>query len=91
MFIYFNLYKILLVEKNFIAWKIEKCTCNCSLLKKGKKKKKNWEDGILKLPEKRQKVVEHNGRYTIQKVVGKDESCPFYFYLKILKKLWATQ
>jgi len=59
--------------------------------KKVKKKKKIWEDGILKLSEKRQKVVEHNGRYTIQKVVGKDESCPFYFYLKILKKLWATQ
>ena len=30
------------------------------------KNKKFWEDGIMKLPEKWQKVVEQNGEYIIQ-------------------------
>ena len=30
------------------------------------KDKKFWEDGIMKLPEKWQKVVEQNGEYIIQ-------------------------
>ena len=30
------------------------------------KNKKYWEDGILKLPEKWQKVVEQNGKYIVQ-------------------------
>ena len=30
------------------------------------KDKKSWEDGIMKLPEKWQKVVEHNGEYVVQ-------------------------
>ena len=31
-----------------------------------KKDKKFWEDGIMKLPEKWQKVVEQNGEYIVQ-------------------------
>ena len=30
------------------------------------KDKKFWEDGIMKLPEKWQKVVEQNGEYVVQ-------------------------
>ena len=30
------------------------------------KNKKFWEDGIMKLPEKWQKVVEQNGEYIVQ-------------------------
>ena len=31
-----------------------------------RKDKKFWEDGIMKLPEKRQKVVEQKGEYVVQ-------------------------
>ena len=48
------------MKKNSIAWKTIKGPWNSSLLKKIKKKKFE-EDGIMKLPEKRQKVVEQNG------------------------------
>ena len=33
------------------------------------KNKKFWEDGIMKLPEKWQKVVEQNGEYIVQFLV----------------------
>ena len=51
------------MEKISISWKTVKGTWNSSLLKKTKsfekkKKKKFWEDGIMNLPEKWQKVVE---------------------------------
>ena len=49
--------------KNSIPWKTVKGTWNSSLLKKIKK---FWEDGIMKLPEKWQKVVEQKGEYVVQ-------------------------
>ena len=51
------------MEKISIPWKTVKGTWNSSLLKKIKK---FWEDGITKLPEKWQKVVEQNGEYVVQ-------------------------
>ena len=45
------------------------------------KDKKFWEDGITKLPEKWQKVVEQNCEYVVNKVLGENEKCVFYFYL----------
>ena len=62
MSIYFILQKILLMEKNSIPWKTVEGTWNSSLLKKDKM---FWEDGIMKLSEKRQKVVEQNGEYVV--------------------------
>ena len=57
-----GLFKILLMKKNSIPWKTVKGHWNSSLFKKIKKKKIE-EDGIMKLPEKRQKVVEQNGEH----------------------------
>ena len=51
------------MEKVSIPWKSVKGTCNSSLLKKDKK---FWEDEIVKLPEKWQKVVEQKGEYVVQ-------------------------
>ena len=51
-----------LMEKNSIPWKTVEGTWNSSLLKKDKM---FWEDGIMKLSEKRQKVVEQNGEYVV--------------------------
>ena len=48
-------------------------TWTSSLLKKGKK---FWEDGIMKLPEKWQKVVEQKGKI----------SCSIKFLVKMKKK-----
>ena len=65
--IYFGPYKILLLDKISIPWKTVKGTCNSSLLKKIKKKKKKLgENGIMKLSEKWQKVVEQNGECLVQ-------------------------
>ena len=50
------------MEKMSISWKTIKGTWNSSLLKK----KKFWEDGIMKWPEKWQKIVEQNGEYAVQ-------------------------
>ena len=61
--IYFGLYKILLMEKISIPWKTVKGTWNSSLLKKVKSFGKI---GIMKLPEKWQKVVEQKGEYVVQ-------------------------
>ena len=67
------------MEKISIPWKTVKDTWNSSLLKKIKK---FWEDGIMKLPEKWQKVVKQKGEYVFNKVLGESEKCVFYFYLK---------
>ena len=58
----FGLYKILLMEKISIPWKTVEGTWNSSLLKKIK----FWEDEIMKLPEKWQKIVEQNCEYVVQ-------------------------
>ena len=52
-----------------------KGTWNSSLLKK----MKFWEDGIMKLPEKWQKVVGQNNML-FNKVIGESGRCVFYFY-----------
>ena len=50
------------MEKISIPWKTVKGTWNSSLLKKFKK---FGEDGIMKLPEKWQKVVEQKCEYAV--------------------------
>ena len=62
MYVYFGLYKILLMEKTSFPWKTVKGTWNSFLLKKNKK---FWENGIMKLPGKWQKVVEQNNEYIV--------------------------
>ena len=48
------------MEKISFPWKTVKGTWKSSLLKKF------WEDGITKLPEKWQKVVEQKSEYVVQ-------------------------
>ena len=77
----FHLFRCLpnsLNEKISIPWKIVKGTWNKFF---GQKDKKFWEGGITKLPEKWQKVVE-KGESLFNKVLGENEKCVFYFYLK---------
>ena len=50
------------MEKTSFPWKTVKGTWNSFLLKKNKK---FWENGIMKLPGKWQKVVEQNNEYTV--------------------------
>ena len=50
------------MEKISIPGKTVKGTWNSSLLKKDKK---FWEDGIMKMPEKWQKVLEQKGEYVV--------------------------
>ena len=50
------------------------------------KNKKFWEDGIIKLAEKRRKIVERNSEY-----FGENEKYVFYFYLKTKGTFWSTQ
>ena len=57
----------------------------------GQKDKEFWQDGIMKLPEKWQKVVEQKGAYVVHKVLGENEKCVFYFYLKTKGTFWPTQ
>ena len=57
-----KVYKILLREKILIPWKAVKGTWNSSLLQKIE----FWEDGIMKLPETWQNVVEQNGECVTQ-------------------------
>ena len=66
--IYSGLYKTLLMEKNFNSledWNryLPKDTWSNSLPKNDKK---FWEDGIMKLPEKWQKVVAQNNKEVVQ-------------------------
>ena len=63
IFIYFGLYKILIVEKNFIS--IEDCKRYLEQFF-AQKYNRFWEDGIKKLPEKWQKVVKQDCEYIIQ-------------------------
>ena len=51
------------MEEISIPWKTVKGTWNSSLLKKIKK---FWEDGITKLPDKWQKVVEQKDECAVQ-------------------------
>ena len=51
------------------------------------KDKKFWEDGIMQLPKKWQRVVEQNGKYMYNKV-GENV---FYFYFKTKGTFWPTQ
>ena len=44
------------------------------------KDKRFWEDGIMKLPEKWQKVVGQRVNMLFNKVLGENEKCVFYFY-----------
>ena len=73
------------MDKISILWKTVKGTWNSSY----QKDKKFWEDGIMKLPEKWQKVVEKSGEYN--KVLGENEKCVFYYYLKTEDTFWPTQ
>ena len=92
--IYFSLYKILLMEKTSIPWKTVKNHLEQFFVQKDEK---FWEDGIMKLPEKWQKIAEKNDSTTIlvnmlfNKVVGKNEKCVFYFYLKTEETFWPSQ
>ena len=61
--IYFGLYKILLMEKNFNS--LEDCKRHLEQFF-AQKDKTFWEDGIMKLPEKWQKVVEQKSEYVVQ-------------------------
>ena len=61
--IYFGLYKILLKEK--ISTSPEDCKRHLEQFF-AQKEKKFWENGITKVPEKWQKVVEQNGEYIVQ-------------------------
>ena len=49
------------MEKISIPWKTINTWKSSSL-----KKIKFWEDGIIKLPEKWQKIVEQNSEYVVQ-------------------------
>ena len=61
------------MEKISIPWKTIKDTWNSSLLKNIK----FWKDGIMKLPDKWQKVVEYNGTL-FNKILGENEKCIFF-------------
>ena len=70
------------MEKISIPWRTVKDTRNSSLLKKIK----FWEDGIMKLPEKWQKVVEQNGEYVVlgeHGVLGENEKCLLFLTQKL--------
>ena len=60
---YWSLDKILLMEKVSIPWKTIKKHLEQFFAQKNKK---FWENGIIKLPEKWQKVVEQSSKYVIQ-------------------------
>ena len=61
------------MEKISILWKTIKDTWNYSL----QKKKKFWEDAIMKLPEKWQKVMEQNDEFLFNEVHAENENCVF--------------
>ena len=58
MSIYFDLYKILLIEEMFSY--LEDCKRHLEKFF-AQKDKKFWEDRIMRLPEKWQRVVKQNG------------------------------
>ena len=55
------------------------------------KDKKFREDGIMKSPEKWQKIVEQRVNTLFNKVLGENEECVFYFCLKTKGTFWPTQ
>ena len=61
------------MEKISILWKTIKDTWNYSL----QKKKKFWEDAIMKLAEKWQKVMEQNDEFLFNEVHAENENCVF--------------
>ena len=68
------------MEEISAPWKTVKGTWNNSLLKKIKK---FWGNGIMKLPEKWQKVLEQNGEYVVsKKFLVKMKHVSFIFTLK---------
>ena len=71
------------MEKISIPWKTVKGTWDSFLVKKF------WEDGIMKLPEIWQKVVEQKGEYVVySKVFHENEKCVLFF-LKNLRHFLA--
>ena len=60
----FVLTKILLMEKMSISWKTVKKKKTWKFF--AQKDKNFWEDGIVKLPERWQEVMEQNGEYVVQ-------------------------
>ena len=86
--IYFGLYKILLMEKISIPWKTVKSMWNSSLFKKIKSfgKMELWS------------CLKNGRRYWNKRVnsvfniiLGENEKCVFYFYLKTEGTFWPTQ
>ena len=74
-FAFILVFKILLVKKISFPWKTIKDTSNSSLLKNIK----NFgEDGIMKLPEKWQQVVDKTVNTLFKKVLGRNEKCAFF-------------
>ena len=53
------------MEKKLISWKTVKKKKNTWKFF-AQKDKNFWEDGIVKLPERRQEVMEQNGEYVVQ-------------------------
>ena len=70
-----------------IPWKTINSSWDSSLLKK---RKTFWKDGIMKLPEKWQKVVEQNGEYVVQFSSWWKWKMCFLFLLKNQKNFWAN-
>ena len=62
MYVYFGLYKILLMKNSN---SLEDCKRHLEQFF-AQKDRKFWEDGIMKLPEKWQKVVEQKGEQVVQ-------------------------
>ena len=82
--IYFGLYKILLMEKISIPWKTVKGTWNNSLLKKIKNFGKMELWSFLKNGKNYEVSWKCNKRVNtlFNKILGENEKCAFYFYLK---------
>ena len=74
--IYSSLYKILLMEKTSIPWKTVKNHLEQFFVQKDKK---FWEDGITKLPEKWQNIVEQNWICRSIKFLVKMKNMSFLF------------
>ena len=79
MSVYFGLYRILLMGRISVLSKTVKGTWNSSFLKKIKS---FWKDGVMKLPEKSQKVVEQNSKYTERSSWWKWKRCHLFLFKK---------
>ena len=76
---YFGLYRILLMGRISVLSKTVKGTWNSSFLKKIKS---FWKDGVMKLPEKSQKVVEQNSECTERNSWWKWKRCHLFSFKK---------